>query len=82
MSSCKMSRSLHLATTTLTVYIKALKRLSPVYSPEVLKKTLKSQGCVLEMILAMKMVVDCTVARTGAGVRSLWWPESSSQVNQ
>ena len=82
LSSCKMSRSLHLATTTLTVYIKALKRLSPVYSPEVLKKTLKSQGCVLEMILAMKMVVDCTVARTGAGVRSLWWPESSSQVNQ
>lgn len=71
LGSCKMSRSLHLDTTTLTVYIDALKRFSLVYSPEVLNDTLRSQGCVLEMILAMEMVAECTVARTGAGVRSL-----------
>lgn len=65
-----MSRSLHLPTTTLTVYI-ALKSLSPVYSPEVLNDTLCSQGCVLGMILAMEMVAEHTVARTGAAVRSL-----------
>lgn len=76
LGSCKMSRYPHLTTTTLTtttltVYVEALKRLSPVYSPEILNDTLCSKVCVLEMILAMEMVGEHTVARTGAGVRSL-----------
>lgn len=34
------------------------------------------------MILAMEMVAEHTVARTGTDVRSLWWPESCSQGSQ
>lgn len=71
LGSCKMSRYPHLTTTTLTVYVEALKRLSPVYSPEILNDTSCSKVCVPEMILAMEMVGEHTVARTGAGVRSL-----------
>lgn len=67
LGSCKINRSLHLPTRTLTVYTEALKRLSPMYGPDGLNNMLLSQDCVLEMILAMEIVAEYILQRQGWG---------------
>ena len=49
LGGCKASRSLHLPTRILKVFIEALMGFSLIYCSVGLNNTLLSQGCILEM---------------------------------
>ena len=66
---CKTSRALHLPPIILKVYVAALSEFSHVFGSDGLKNTLFSQGCVLEMTLALGVVGRANLPRTGVWVR-------------
>ena len=75
-----MSKSLHLPSRILKVYIENLTGLSYVYPPDSLSNTFLSGGCVLEKGSNCGNSEHTYISRTRMRVRSLQSPESSSRV--
>lgn len=76
----KISRSLHLPTRILKVYIEALSGFSYIFSPNDFKNPLLPPGSVLETTPSRGMSGRKYIPGTGEGVRSLWFPRPSLQV--
>jgi len=74
----KMSRSLHLPTRILRVYIEALMGFSHIQSPDGLNNTFLSQGYILEMAPTMGRVSRTYIPRRGERLRSLQFPNCLS----
>ena len=85
LGSRKRCRFQHPPTRILKAYIETLTGFSHVFSPDGLNNTLLPQGCVLEKGPTMRMGNGgqdiLYFPRTREGVRSLWLPGASSQVN-
>ena len=64
-----MSKSLHLPTRILKVYIEALTGFSHLFSPDGLINTSLSQGCITETDPKVEMVSKTYIPRTGKWVR-------------
>lgn len=64
------TRSLHSPARILKV-LKALTGFSHIFGPDGFNNTLISQGCTLEIGLAVRTVGTMYISRTGEGVRSL-----------
>lgn len=73
---CKMSKSPHLTTKILKVYIEALTEFSHMYHPDDLSNTLLSQ-----VTPSVGIVGGMYIPRTGKGARRLQLLRSSSRVN-
>ena len=73
---CKLSKSPHLTTRILKVYIEALTEFSHMYYPDDLSNTLLSQ-----VTPSVRMVGGMYIPRTGKGTRRLQLLRSSSRVN-
>lgn len=67
LGGCKTSRSLHLPARIFKVYIEALSGFGHTFSPDGFNSTLLSQGCLLEMASAMRMVDRMYISKTGIG---------------
>lgn len=78
LGGCKMSRSLHLPTRVLRVYIEALMGFSHIQSPDGLNNILFSQGYILEMAPTMGTVSRTYIPRRGERLRSLQFPNCLS----
>lgn len=76
-----MSRSLHLPTRILKVYIGTLTGFSHVYWPKYLNNTSLSPDCVLRGASSAGKSSRMHITRTEEGVGSLWLPGFSSRVN-